>query len=217
MKSEISILLAEDHTMVRKGLKLIIELNKVFTPLIDEASDGNEVISRIAKYNYDILILDLNLPKIDGLTVIRKLKKENISIPILVITSNHEENIIMQALDSGAMGYILKNSDPEELIKAILTVLRGTRFYCNEVAQIVIGTKDRQKKGLKFTDNLTRREKEVLELIAKGIKNKEIAEMLKLSPRTIEHHRDNIRSKLEIETTTGLVKFVLENNYFQNS
>lgn len=217
MKSEISILLADGQTIVRKGLKLLIGLNKAFTPMIDEASDGNEVISLISKNKYDILILDLNLPKKDGLTIIRKLKKEKCTTPILVLSSNQEENIIMHALDCGAMGYILKNSEPEELIKAIITVVRGARFYCNEVAQIVIGSKDRNKKELKCTDSLSKREKEVLEFISKGFKNKEIAESLKLSPRTIEHHRNNIRSKLEIETTSGLVKFVLENNYFQNS
>jgi len=218
MKNEISILLADDHTMIRKGIRMILEQQNYFKPEIDEASDGNEVLDLISKNNYDVVILDLNIPKTDGLSVIRKFKKNQIDTPILVMTMHNEENIIMEALDCGALGYILKNAEPDELIKAVMTVKKRGKFYCNDVAQIIIGAKDRKtKNNTNFTDHLTKREKEILALIVKGKTSKDIASDLKVSIRTIEHHRINIRSKLNISTTSGLIKFVLENRYFQNN
>lgn len=216
MQNDLLILLAEDHTMVRKGIKLILEFQKIFNPIIHEAEDGNEVISLISNNQYDVIILDLCLPKIDGLTILRKLKNENKNLPIIILSSHNEEKIIMQTLDNGAKGYLLKNSEPEDLIKAVLTVKRGDKYYSNDVAQIIIGAKEIQTKQINFLDHLTKREKEILQLIVKGIKNKDIASKLGVSTRTIEHHRINIRTKLNIETTSGLIKFVLENSYSQS-
>jgi len=217
MKNNLSILLAEDHTMVRKGLRLILELQKNFNPIIDEAVDGNEVLIMTSRNKYDVIILDLGLPKIDGLSLLRRFNKENKNLPILVLSSHHEEKIIMQALDCGAKGYLMKNSEPEELIKAVLTVKRGDKYYSNDVAQIIIGRKEVQTQQSNFLDHLTKREKEILQWIVKGTKNKDIASKLGVSTRTIEHHRINIRTKLNIETTSGLIKFVLENSYGQSN
>lgn len=214
MANEISILIVEDHSLVRNGLKLILEHQKVFSAEIDEVSNGIEAHKKISLNEYDILLLDLNLPLMDGMTLIKKLKNENKMLPILIITSLNEENMIIQSLDLGVMGYILKNSEAEELIKAILTVNRGGKYYSNEVAQLILGAKDKRSKNEHHTNLLSKRELEILEFVVSGRKNKEIGPLVGISSRTVEHHRKNIREKLKIDTTSGLIKFALENHIF---
>jgi two-component system response regulator DegU len=214
MANEISILIVEDHSLVRNGLKLILEHQKVFSAEIDEVSNGIEAHKKISLNEYDILLLDLNLPLMDGMTLIKKLKNENKMLPILIITSLSEENMIIKSLDLGVMGYILKNSEAEELIKAILTVNRGGKYYSNEVAQLILGAKDKRSKNEHHTNLLSKRELEILEFVVSGRKNKEIGPLVGISSRTVEHHRKNIREKLKIDTTSGLIKFALENHIF---
>ena len=214
MVNEISILMIEDHSLVRNGLKLILQHQKVFSTEIDEVSNGIEAFRKISINKYDLILLDLNLPLMDGLTLIKKIKNENKMLPILVITSTNDENMIIQSLDLGVMGYILKNSESEELIKAILTVKRGGKYYSNEVAQVILGAKDKQSKNHELTNLLSKRELEILEFVVSGHKNKEIGPLVGISSRTVEHHRKNIREKLNIDNTSGLIKFAIENHLF---
>jgi two-component system nitrate/nitrite response regulator NarL len=215
MANEISILIVEDHSLVRNGIKLILEHQKVFSILLDEASNGLEAHKKISSNQYDMVLLDLNLPVMDGMSLIRKLKSENKMPPILVISSMNEENMIIQTLDLGVMGYLLKNSDGDELIKAVLTIKRGGKYYSNEIAQVILGAKDKHSKNEKLTNLLSKREIEIFEFVVAGNKNKDIGPLLGISSRTVEHHRKNIREKLNIQSTSGLIKFALENHFFK--
>ncbi len=214
MKEEIKILLADDHTLVRNGLMLMLELQNAFIAKITEAVNGKEVIEKLEYEDFDIILLDINMPDIDGLAVLRRLKMMNSKIPVLILSMHNEENIIKQALELGASGYILKNSGIDELVKAIGTILKNQKYYCNEISQILINSKKNKEQKRDKTsklDPLTKREIQILSLLVAERSNQDIADSLLISRRTIEGHRKNIMNKLQIKTTVGLVVYALKN------
>ena len=216
MNREINIMIADDHLMIRNGIKLMLEQQKQFTPIISEASTGLEVIEVLRTTPVDVIFLDLTMPEMDGLSVLNKLKASEIHIPVIILTMHKDETIVKQALDLGALGYLLKNSGVEEIVKAIFTVLRGERYFSNEVTQLIFreDKKNREMKSIiQFEDNLSKREIQIMALIVKEHTNHEIAEILHISKRTIEGHRKKIMEKLNINTTVGLVKYALKNGY----
>lgn len=214
MGNAIRILVADDHCLVRDGIKLILQSQILPKYEVNEAGDGEQVLNWIEKEECDLLLLDLSLPIMNGLEVLQRIKDKQINIPVLVISSYNDEDRIMRAFDLGAMGYMVKNSGSSELILAINTVRKRERYYSSEVAQIILGAKTKEMARPRIEGLLSKRELEVLEYIVKGTKNKDIAPKMGISPRTVEHHRKNIRTKLEIDTTSGLVQFVLENRLF---
>jgi DNA-binding NarL/FixJ family response regulator len=135
---KLKILLADDHAVVRNGIKLMLSQQKTFFPIIEEAEDGEEAISKAQKENYDVILLDINMPKINGIGVTKALLKKNKKIKILALTMHKEEFIIRQMIAAGALGYLLKNTGLDELTKAILTVASAQRYYCNEASQAII-------------------------------------------------------------------------------
>ncbi|MCE3294888.1 MAG: response regulator containing a CheY-like receiver domain and an DNA-binding domain [Crocinitomicaceae bacterium] len=216
MNKEINILIADDHLMIRSGIKLMLEQQKQFVPVISEASTGLEVLEVIKNTMIDIIFLDLTMPEMDGLSVLNKLKSSDIHIPVIILTMHKDETIVKQALDLGALGYLLKNSGVEELVKAIFTVLRGERYFSNEVTQLIFQDDKRSKEMksiIQFEDNLSKREIQIMALIVKEHTNHEIADILHISKRTIEGHRKKIMEKLNINSTVGLVKYALKNGY----
>ncbi len=213
---EINVLIADDHLMIRSGIKLMLEQQKQFTPVISEASTGLEVLDVLKTTVIDVIFLDLTMPEMDGLSVLNKLKASDIHIPVIVLTMHKDETIVKQALDLGALGYLLKNSGVEELVKATFTVLRGERYFSNEVTQLIFQDDKRSKEMksiIQFEDNLSKREIQIMALIVKEHTNHEIADILHISKRTIEGHRKKIMEKLNINSTVGLVKYALKNGY----
>lgn len=212
----IKILFAEDHNMVRDGIKLMLNNQDYFKTVIDEACDGVEAIEMASKKEYDLLLLDINLPGKDGIEVAELLISKNKQTKILALSMHEEVHVVKQMLDAGALGYILKNSGIEELTKAILTVNNGERYYSNEIAQILLNQNNKNQKKKDVLSNpaiggLTRREIEVLKYIGMALSDKEIGEKLKISYRTVGNHRTNLLQKIQVNKTAGLVAFAIKN------
>lgn len=211
MENAISLLLADDHCLVREGVKLILNTQNLHNYTVCEAEDGEQVLKLLEQVQFDIIVLDLCIPKLSGLEVLQRLKEKKNKVPVLIVSTYNDEDHIMRAFDLGATGYMVKNSGSGELLNAIKTVRRKERYYSSEVAQVILGAKDKELTKPKLEGVLSKREIEVLKYIVLGTKNKEIAPKMGISPRTVEHHRKNIRTKLDIHTTSGLVQYVLEN------
>lgn len=214
-KRTVRILLVDDHQMVRTGLKLMLNQQKSFAVDITEAVDGEQAIQLAEKHKFDIMLLDVNLPKMDGVAVIKYCELHNIKVPILAITMHNEDHIVKQVIDAGAYGYLIKNCGIEELTKAINTVLNFKNYYCNEAAQTLLSKTSRRRKVETQKDialgSLTQREKMVIKLVAEELTNVEIAKEMKISRRTVEGHRAKINTKLQVKNTAGLIRFALAN------
>ena len=209
------ILIADDHQLVRNGVRLMLENQKDFKPIISEVSNGEDALKVIEKGNVDVVLLDISMPGMDGLMTLKKIKSISKILPVLMLTMHNEENVIKQALKIGASGYILKNSGINELVKAVLTIVEGEDYYSNEVSQILLkGTIKKTKKSLEERNEiLSQREKQILGMIVRELTSKEIGDELCLSSRTVEGHRINIMEKLNIKSTIGLVKYAIQNNF----
>ncbi|HEY9082183.1 MAG TPA: response regulator transcription factor [Vicingaceae bacterium] len=209
----INILLVDDHTLIREGLKLILKRNKNFK-IIGEASNGVEAIKYIDK-NADkvhVVMLDITMPELDGFEVAKIVRQNHPEIKILALTMHSEESYITKMIDVGVHGYVLKDSNLEDLSTAINTILEGKPYYSSDVSAIMINSlmnKDKKKENNEI-NNLTDREVQIIDLITEGFKSSEIAEKLKLSTRTIEVHRRNLMKKLDVKNTAELVSFVLK-------
>ncbi len=211
MDKPIKILIADDHKMVRNGVRLMLESQKVLKTFIKEASNGFEVLHFLEKDSFDVVLLDISMPEMDGIVTLKKIKSKSIKVPVIMMTMHNEENVINKAIDLGAYGYILKNSGIDELVKAIQSVIKKERYFSNDISQILIKGVNKKVKTTK-NEVLSDRELEVLVLIVKEMTSKEIAEKLNLSYRTIEVHRIHIMEKLNLKSTIGLVKYALKKN-----
>lgn len=212
--TELNLLIADDHSMIRNGLIAMLKQQDKFTANIMEATNGNEVLKLIQDHPFDIVLLDITMPEVDGITVLKKLKSLESDVPVLVLSMHNEKSVIKQALDNGAYGYLLKNSGLEEITKAIFTVIRKQKYFSNEVTQELFSENDsKAKSSIQFEHNLSRREIQILSLIVKELTSQDIADELFISKRTVEGHRKKIMSKLGIKTSIGLVKYALDNNF----
>lgn len=216
---KLKILLADDHAVVRNGIKLMLSQQKTFFPIIEEAEDGEEAISKAQKENYDVILLDINMPKINGIGVTKTLLKKNKKSKILALTMHKEEFIIRQMIAAGALGYLLKNTGLDELTKAILTVASAQRYYCNEASQAIINNtmKDAPisksfNATIDYNSVLSNREKQIMIYIARELSSTEIAKKLFLSKRTIDGHRKNIIAKLDLKNSAGIVKYAIQHD-----
>lgn len=211
----IKILLVDDHPMVRLGMKLMLDQQIELLPVITEVDNGPDAIKEISTDQYDIVLLDINLPAVNGIAIIKEVRSRGIDTPILAVTMHNEEHIVKQVLEAGAMGYVIKNCGMEEMTKAIKTLLNKEKYYCNEATQALLARAPLKKAVIRpenaLVKRLTDRERRVLELVANEMTNNEIAEKLDISKRTVEGHRSKIISKLEVKNTAGLIRFAMEN------
>ncbi|MGC1404536.1 MAG: response regulator transcription factor [Thermodesulfobacteriota bacterium] len=206
------IFIAEDHTILREGLKVLLSGNPDFE-IVGEASDGLEAISGIEKFSPDLLLIDLSMPRMDGIESIREIKKRQSSTKIIALTVHKTEEYVLATLKAGADGYILKDSTHGDLIVAIKSVLNGKRYLSPGISKLVIEGYLEGKETLKTKsswETLTQRERGILKLIGEGYKNKQIADFLCISPKTVEKHRSNLMSKLNLHSTSALTTFALE-------
>ena len=215
---KIKILLVDDHKVVREGIKYTLELQGKIAVEFDEAENGLEAIHKAKHFSYDLIIMDISMPDIDGVEATSQIMKLNKDVKILALSMHNEELHIVRMMQAGAKGYLLKDSCSEEMIKAITTVLNGERFYSSEAAVKLMGNyhddivdrKPRPKKTYKGL--LTARELEVIRLIADECTNEEIAIKLFVSKRTVDAHRQNILNKTQAKNTAGLIKYMVKNN-----
>jgi NarL family two-component system response regulator LiaR len=202
MTETIHILIADDHAIVREGLRALIDTERGME-LVGEAADGFEAVLQARLLQPDIILLDLVMPRKDGIEAISEIKQENPEARILVLTSFAEDDKVFPAIKAGALGYLLKDSSPQELLQAIREVYRGESSLHPTIARKVISELNRPPENLPPTEEpLTEREVEVLSLVARGLSNQEIADRLVVSERTVRTHVSNILGKLHLANRT---------------
>lgn len=209
--------IADDHAMFVDGIESILR-NEESIKLVDRCFDGQSVFVMLKKRKIDVLLLDINLPDISGIEVAKRLHTEHPQVKIIALSMHNEESIVSEMLKNGARGYILKNTGREELILAINTVAEGTTYFSKDVTETIMGslTKKRNtKKSYVLQPKLSIREKQILALIVKEYTNPEIAERLFISLKTVETHRSNLISKLNVRNTAGLVRATMEYNLLE--
>ncbi len=204
------IILADDHEMLRTGLKSLLNQDS-FCHVVGQAKDGEELMSRLRKIKCDLVVLDLSMPHMDGMTALEAIHDKYPKIKILVLTMQKDLEHFKHALSYGANGYLLKDDAFEQLIMGIKRIMKGKRFVSPSVADLIAeryirSFDDAETPSL---DILTKREKQILKYVALGLANKNIATKLKISIRTVEAHRAHLTDKLGIKTTAGLVKFAM--------
>ncbi len=207
----VKIMIADDHSMIREGLKNLLELDGDIK-VIAEAVDGEDCLSRLQKVKPDVLLLDINMPKMNGLEVLRKLKSCRLNLKVLVLTVHNEIEYLLKAVEIGINGYILKDSESAELKKAIFTIVQGETYIQPSLIPALNSKMIEKSADEVRIDALTRRESEVLKLLAVGMYNKEVAERLDISERTVKNHVSNIFKKLGVTDRTQAAVFAIRNN-----
>lgn len=209
----VNILLADDHMMVREGLKQLLEMDDDIN-VVGEAGDGYECLNYANKTQPDIILLDINMPNLDGLQVLNIIKSQKMKCKVIVLTIHNEVEYLIKALDEGCDGYILKDSDFDTLKKAILSVYKGETYIEPSLVPLLnvrLAERDLMRDKDK-TKELTRREIEVLKMIAAGSSNKEIASVLNISERTVKNHISNIFKKIDVSDRTQAAVFAIKND-----
>jgi two-component system nitrate/nitrite response regulator NarL len=208
------ILIADDHEVVRDGLKnIILSLGNI--SVIGEAANGEEAIKLYAELKPDMVIMDISMPVMNGIDATRIIKEKYPEARILILTMHDNQEYLNQIIRCGAKGFVLKNTDRDELLEAVKTVASGDNFFSKEISKLIIDNYIKNAREPEKASNLkeiplTKREVEILKLIASGYSNQEIANMLFISYNTVDTHRKNIMHKLAIKNTAGLVRYAIE-------
>jgi DNA-binding NarL/FixJ family response regulator len=204
----IKLLLVDDHPMMRAGIQARLKPYSSIE-VVAEAGTGREALKLVEELSPDIVLMDLTMPEMDGLMATKTLLKRHPKIKVLIFTVNDEPQSVVEMLQSGASGYVLKDSKPNELVTAIEAVYKEQAFFSPRISQILLETNLQNRKMEKTPITLSHRERDVLSMIAKGFRNKEIASQLELSVRTVESYRESIMKKLEIDSVAGLTKYAI--------
>lgn len=219
----ITVILADDHQIVRNGIKVLLE-NEGRIKVIDEAANGIEALEKCKKSQPDVLIVDIRMPVMNGIETVKNLPEYSPSTKALVLSMHDDEEYIIQSIEVGASGYLLKDSSKEEFIKAINAVSEGEKYFSGDISSILVNNylniKNRplqaQHDSASEDYHLTKREKEILQMLYKGVNNKEIAGQLGKSIRTIETHRFNIMKKLGVNNVMELMKKIEQEPALRN-
>jgi two-component system response regulator NreC len=211
------ILLADDHQIVLDGLHSIIDKIEGYQ-VVALAANGSEAVKKAAMLDLDIIILDLDMPGMDGIKATQKIRETNEDVKIIILSMHNEKSLTKKAIDSGANGYILKSADVVEFEHALNTVQKGKNYYSADVTNSLLNSdSDQTHSKYMLTESvslqlarLSKREMEVLRLIVKGMGNKEVGEKLFISHRTVDSHRTNLMKKLEVHNLASLVKVALQ-------
>ena len=202
----IKLLIADDHLIIRQGLRLILETETDFE-LIGEASDGNEALAFCKELNPDVVLMDLRMPNMDGLTTIEKLRVEVPEVAVVILTTFNEDELMLRGLQAGARGYLLKDTDRSTLFDTIRAAARGETLLKPEIMARVLSQKSTAKVEHVSDINLTDRELEVLEAVARGERSKEVASHLGISERTVKAHLASIYNKLGVDSRAAAIAF----------
>ncbi len=208
---KITIVLADDHELVRDGIKSLLDDQDEMV-VIDEASDGEEALEKVAEHQPDLLIIDIRMPRLGGIEAVKKLNSQEHSTRALVLSMHDSDEYVLNSIEAGAYGYLLKDTSKEEFVKAITTVHNGEKYFSGDISEILVKKYLENTSGTGSSDtpveqpdfSLTKREREVLELAVSGMSNREIAEELSKSVRTIEAHRFNLMKKMGVKNLMEL-------------
>lgn len=204
-------MIADDHLMVREGIKQILELDGDIR-VNAEAGDGRECVDTLDENSTDVLLLDINMPRMNGLQVLQYLREKKAKVKVLILTIHNEIEYLLRAVDIGVDGYVLKDSDSTVLKKAIFTINGGETFIQPELTPMLRKRLDDKSSKSKGGDSLTKREIEVLELLAEGLFNKEIAYNLNISEKTVKNHVSNIFKKINVSDRTQAAVYAIKHN-----
>jgi two-component system nitrate/nitrite response regulator NarL len=210
IKQKIKVLVADDHPVVRRGLQSLLAKQERLT-IVGEAADGEEALQKALALSPDVVLLDISMPRRDGLEVTAVLRKDAPRIKVLILSVHSNKEYIFRIIQAGAHGYVSKEAAPEELLRAIEAVYSGETFFSPEIARAALNQLVNHGGKKEPFGQLTGREREVLVLIAQGQSNKEIASQLGIGVRTIETHRERIMRRLDIHSVAGLTKFAIAN------
>lgn len=208
----IKILIADDHAIIRDGLKLILETNREFK-VVAEANNGLEAINKAKDYEPDVVIMDIAMPGMNGIEATKRIKDENNAIKIVILSIHSTSEDIYRALKNGASGYLLKESAGSEVVEAVIAVFNGRRYLSRKVDDTLIDSciySNKDTSPQSPLESLSDREREVLQLVAEGNSNSQIAGLLFLSVKTVETYRSRMMEKLGIHDLTSLIKFALQ-------
>lgn len=203
----IRIILADDHSLIREGFKSILGQSDKFD-LVGEAQNGLELIQVASETKPDVILTDLSMPQMNGFEAMEQIRKKDDHVKFIILTMHDEREYILRAIRGGASGYVLKNTERMELEHAIITVNNGEKYFSPSINSILAEAVLRPEAG--DVGELTGREKEVLELVAKGHSTKQIADMLKISIRTVESHRINMLKKMKVNNSAELIRKAIE-------
>lgn len=208
MNEVINILIIDDHKMVREGIKIMLaSLKKYLNLKAQEAESGEDALKKIDRHDFDIAIIDYQMPGISGVETIHRILRSKPKMKILALSNYGELSYIQSMMDAGAKGYVLKNIEPPEMLNAIRTIQSGNIYYCNEVAlKLIEAADEKNAHKILLESTLTKREIQVLKMVAMEMTNEEIAEELCVAKRTVDTHRQNLLNKLHVKNTAGLVK-----------
>ncbi len=210
----IKVILADDHSIVRAGLRRIVEESGDME-VIAEASDGREALRKVEQYKPDVAVIDISMPGLDGLEVVSQLGSRYPDLPVLILTMHEEGQYVVRAIEAGAMGYLTKQSAPEQLVIAIRKVINGSRYVTDEAAEALALRIARGRKGQTPLDSLSMRELQVLRRLALGNTNREIASAYHISIKTVETYRARLLKKLNLRNNAELSRFAIQNHLIE--
>jgi len=200
----IKVMLVDDHPLFREGVIARLSMSDEIS-VVAEAENGRQAIAQIDTFHPDVILMDINMPEMNGMEALEVIAEKYESINILMLSMHDDKEYVLNVIRAGASGYILKDISGDEMIRAIKSVFKGDKYFSQEVATILA-----QQDSDNTQNVLTMREQLVLRLISHGLNNKKIAQELDISVRTVETHKRNITKKLDINTTSGLVRYAIE-------
>jgi DNA-binding NarL/FixJ family response regulator len=209
--SDIRIVLADDHTLVRQGLRLMLE-REAGLKVVAEASNGREALDAVDRCLPHVVIMDLAMPTLNGIEAARQIHLKHPATSIVVLSMHSDESYVLRALKAGARAYLLKDSADTDLIGAVKAVTEGKAFFSPAISRVLVEdyVRQLQQKGVEDSyELLTSREREILQLIGEGKSNKDVAQMLNLSPYTVETHRSNVMEKLNLHSVPELILYAV--------
>lgn len=215
--AQIRIVLADDHTIIRSGLRLLLEQQPDFK-VVAEGEDGRQAVQLVAKHHPDVVILDIGMPQLNGIEATRQIVAQEGHPNVLILSMHSDESYVLRALKAGARAYILKNAAEADLIRAVRAVSEGKSFFSPVISKMLLEDYVRQVREKEVEDSydlLTSREREILQLLAEGKTNKEVASVLGLSPHTVETHRGNILEKLHLHSAAELILYAVRKGIIQ--
>jgi two-component system response regulator NreC len=211
----IRVLLADDHTVVRQGLRRILETDPSME-IVAEVGDGRAAVEAAGRQRPSVAVVDISLPSLNGIEVTRQLAKATPETKVLILSMHADEAYIQQSLKAGAKGYLLKDADDQDLLKAITALHGGGSYFSPVVSKVVLrGYLHESVESADELAGLSDREREVLQLIAEGKSNKDIAQLLDVAPSTVETHRKHLMEKLHLHNTAAIVRFALRHGLIQ--
>lgn len=207
----VKVILTDDHSMIREGIKQLLEITGEIE-VIGEAADGLECLALLKKVKADVLLLDINMPNMNGLQVLEKINRVQNDVKVLMLTVHNEIEYLIKAIDIGIDGYLLKDSGSEELRKAIFSIYNGEKYIQPELTPLLNQKLVEKESDLDKIHSLTKRELQILKLIAEGLFNKEIGDRLNISERTVKNHVFNLFKKIDASDRTQAAVFAIRNN-----